>query len=710
MARPAASFRIDRRRDGVAVVTFDVPGASVNTLSTRLLDEVEGDLAGLLTDPSVRALVLASGKPTTFIAGADLSELGGVTAAAQAEAFSHRGHVLLDRLASSPKPVVAAIHGAALGGGLEVALACSYLLASDDPATVLALPEVMLGLLPGGGGTQRLPRRIGLPAALPLLLTGARVRASKALRLGLVDALTTPGRIAETAARAALALANGELAGRRPLPRTAHLLTHTPLRLIVLAAARRQVRRRTRGLYPAPPAILRCVATGLARGVSAGQAEESRLFGALAAGREAHSLIFLFHASNALKKAGAGDQVRPVSRLGVVGGGFMGAGVASVSLPLVPVVVRDISPEALARCARGVHEGLAKQVRTGAITPIERDRRSSRLRLTTSTADLAGCDLVIEAVFEDLELKRRVLAELEEVVAPTTVLATNTSALPIAEIAATARHPERMLGLHYFSPVHKMPLLELVTGRRTAPWAVAVARAFGIAQGKTVIVVRDGPGFFTTRILGAYLNEAMLALEQGAVVEDIDRALRDFGFPVGPLALIDEVGIDVAAEVATNLSAAFASRGLQSSPALPRLVAAGCLGRKNLRGFYVYPPAGRRGRKRVNHDVYTFFGGSGRPHVAHRELAGRLSLMMVNEAARCLEEGIIASASDGDVGAVMGLGFPPFRGGPFHHVDAAGAGKVQDALRALAERHGARFAPALPLVEAAKNGTRFFGE
>ncbi|MEW6337694.1 MAG: 3-hydroxyacyl-CoA dehydrogenase NAD-binding domain-containing protein [Acidobacteriota bacterium] len=703
------SLRIERRDDGVAILTWDQPGSNVNTLSPEVVEEFEREALPLLGDHRVKAAVIASGKPSTFIAGADLKMLDRITEAAEAEAFSRRGHGLLNRFARGPKPVVAAVHGAALGGGLEVALACRAIVASDDPDTVLALPEVMLGLLPGAGGTQRLPRRIGLPAALPMLLTGKRVRARRAQRIGLVDAVTTPGGIAETAARLALRLSRGEASAPRPLPFPVRLLTFSPLRLVVLRAARAQVLRRTRGLYPAPLAVLDCVRTGLARGEDAGQDAESRGFGELVVSRPSRSLVFLFLASNGLKKPREGAGPRPIGRIGVLGGGFMGAGVAGVSLGVAPVVVRDVSLEVLSRCGKGIAGGLDTQVKSGALRASDRDRRLSRLHLTTDCAELAGCDVVVEAVFEDLELKRRVLDEAETVIGPGAIFASNTSALPIASIAARARHPERVLGMHYFSPVHQMPLLELVVAEKTAAWAVDTATALAHSQGKTVIAVKDGPGFYTTRILAAYLNEAMLVLEEGGAIEQVDRSLKDFGFPVGPIALLDEVGIDVGAHVARDLGAAFAARGLQSSPVLPRLHAAGYLGRKNRRGFYLYPPGARKGRKRVNSEVYRFFGESRRVPFRGDEIARRLGLMMVNEAARCLDEGVVGCPRDGDVGAVFGLGFPPFSGGPFHYVDQEGAATVAAHLERLAERHGARFLPAEAIAERARTGRGFYG-
>ena len=706
-----SNLRLEKRPDGVAIVWFDTPGSVVNVLSRELLAEIGPILDDLERDGAIRAVVLASAKRGTFIAGADLAQLIAFERAEDGEAFSRDGHALLDRIAGSSKPVVAAIDGAALGGGLEVALACHYLIASDNPRTTLALPEVQLGLLPGGGGCQRLPRRIGLAAALPMVLIGKRLRARQALRAGLVDAVTSAGGIVETAARAASDLAAGRLA---PRPRRRTLLTRAlesrALRGFMFRKAEAEVLDKTRGLYPAPPAILECVRVGIEEGFAAGARREQVRFGELAASPEAKGLIGLFHAMNELKKPPVAAPPRTVRRVAILGGGFMGTGVAQVSISAAPTTVRDLSQEVLAASAKAVWDGLERRVRSHAITRFERDRDFARLRLTTDARDLAGADLVIEAVFEDLALKRRVLAETEERIAGDAVFASNTSALPIAEIAREARRPERILGMHYFSPVPKMPLLEIVVTPATAEWAVATAHAFGTAQGKTCIVVRDGPGFYTSRILSPYLNEALTLLDEGARVEDVDRALLDLGFPVGPLALLDEVGIDVAAHVGRNFGDLFAYRGLGSSAALARLDERGYKGRKNRRGFYRYDAAKRRGARPVNDEVYALFGGGERRDLDAEEAADRLALLMANEAVHCLEEGVLTSPRDGDVGAVLGLGFPPFTGGPFRWIDRRGSGETVAALERLRARLGERFAPAPMLSVLAKSGFRFHGE
>ncbi len=706
-----ACARVERRADGIAVLRLDTPDSPVNLIGRALLDELRALLDALNGDAGVRGIVLASGKPDGFIAGADVRELGALGTPEAGAAFARDGQATLARLESG-KPVVAAIHGAALGGGLEAALACAWRVATDDARTVLGLPEVQLGLLPGGGGTQRLPRLVGLRAALPLLLTGKRVGARDARRIGLVDELCPIAALEQSAVAAALALAEGRLQ-RRPLPLKERAFLLPPLRGAALSRARREVGRTTRGHYPAPRLILRCVATGLIRGPAAGYAAESEGFGRLAAGDEARNLIWIFKASAALRRPPEVSLARPLRAVAVIGAGFMGEGIAAVSLPQTDVILRDTSTGALDRTTMSIRESLGQRVLRGALAPADRDARLARLRLATEPSDLAPADLVIEAVPEDLQLKRRVLAEAEAVIAGDAVYASNTSALPIAAIAAQARRPERVVGMHYFSPVARMPLLEVVVPAGAADWAVAAARLLGTRQGKSVIVVRDGPGFFTTRVLAALLNEAMLMLEQGADMETLDRAARGFGFPVGPCTLLDEVGIDIAAHVARDLARSLPRSEDASTDALGRLFDAGYLGRKNGRGFYLYPPVvpGRRKRRRrtANPEITAFFGRVAHEGVAPppEEMEDRLTYAFAGETVRCLEEGIVASARDADIGAVLGLGFPPFRGGPLRWLDTLGAEHALWRFRTLAEHAGPRFEPPALLVEHAEKGRAF---
>ncbi len=700
---------VELHSNGVAIAMLDDPERRVNTMTPDLLTELGIKVMPLMENQAVKAVVFASAKPETFIAGADIKLFAQADDPDLVSELDRAYSRMLTSLSRGPKPVVAAVHGAALGGGLEIALACHYILASDHPLTVMGLPEVQLGILPAAGGTQRLPMRIGLLNGLEMILSGRRVRAKKALSLGLIDEISAPEKILERAEAVALDLAEGRIAPPEKKITFGERLVSLPLlRDYVFAKARKKLQRTTRGNYPGPMKIIECVELGLKRGIEAGLEREIDNIGNLLMTPQSRSLIWLFVAAQEMKSSSPDS--RKVRRMALLGGEPMGAGLASVSLKCCPIVVYDISTKALENCTDQVRTGLAKQLQAGAITLKEHERRWSLLSTTQEVEDIAGSDLVIEAVSEDLELKRKVLAQVEDVVGPETVFGSNTSALSLSAIAARARHKERVVGMHYFPPVHKIPLLELVAPDKAAVWAVDTARAFGQAQGKTVIVVKDRPGFYTTRILSPYLNEALRLLEEGASMEDIDESMKDFGFPVGPLTLIDEKGIDRTARIFRDLTRAFGGRLHETSDALSRIVKAGFLGRKSDRGFYIYPVK-KKAKRRPNPKIYSFFpNAKGKKSLSASLTQDRLSLAIVNEAARCLEEEVISSPRDGDVAAVLGLGFPPFRGGPFHHVDAVGAQIIVNRLEELAGRHGSYFAPAQILVDKARAGKAFFGQ
>ncbi|MFN2441516.1 MAG: 3-hydroxyacyl-CoA dehydrogenase NAD-binding domain-containing protein [Thermoanaerobaculia bacterium] len=690
----------------VAIVTIDDPDSPVNAISRRLAGELKQVLDEIDGIDEIEAVVIRSGKQQVFVAGADLGEIASIAKAGDAEALSKDAQALFDRIASDTRPFVAAIGGAALGGGLELALACHGRVVTDSPAAVLALPEVGLGLIPGAGGTQRLPRLIGLEQALPMLLTGKRIRPRRAIEIGLVDRVVDPDDLLSSAIALARALARdsaGKKIGWTPASwspqlrtaahsRSSHLRHKigfsAPFRPLLIRRARREVAAKTGGAYPAPVAILDAVETGLAKGFRAGQRAESAAFGELVVSEGAKQLIRLFELTTRRKKKI--EAPRPVSRLGIVGAGLMGEGIASVSIDRVPVVIGDVSSGALEKASRRIRDSLDRRMRSGAISRDEASERTARLTTVASTDSFAGCDLVIEAAFEDLALKRSIFSELERTVDPRAILASNTSAIPIARISAGMNHPERIIGMHYFSPVPKMPLLEIVAPTAADPDVVESARAFGIVQGKTVIVVGDGPGFYTTRILSPYLYETVLLLGEGADPAGIDRAIRSFGFPLGPVTLLDEVGLDVAAHVARDLGEAFAHRGFEPSSALEEAVESGRLGRKNGRGFFKYRN-GRRGD--LDPSILTAMGFGSRRKMEDDEIVERLVLAMVAEALRCLADGILRSEEDGDLGAVLGLGFPPFLGGPFAWVAAQGRARLDARLGSLADRYGERFAP-----------------
>jgi 3-hydroxyacyl-CoA dehydrogenase/enoyl-CoA hydratase/3-hydroxybutyryl-CoA epimerase len=714
------SFRVSVE-DGVATLLLDVPGEPVNTLSTEVGREFQELLETLARDPAVHAVVLASGKADGFVAGAKIEMLQRVRTTAEGEALSREAQSGFERLERFPKPVVAAIHGACLGGGLEWALACGWRIASDDPKTQLGLPEVQLGLIPGAGGTQRLPRLVGIATALDLVLTGRSVRAKKALRIGLVDEVAPAPLLLQVARRRAAELARGGL--RREAPRgvaklrkggvgavRALALEENRLgREVLFREARRALLRKTRGHYPAPEKALEAMQEGFERGLERGYALEARLFGELAVSDVAARLMEIFFAQTALKKdSGVDDpavKARPVRRVAVLGGGLMGSGIAYVTANAgLPVRIREKDDAAAARGLASVRGVLDERVKRRSLERLDRD---ATMRLVTATTDWLGlerADVVIEAVFEDLGLKQEMVRAFEAVNRHG-IFASNTSSIPIARIAEASSRPEAVLGMHYFSPVHKMPLLEVIVTPRTAGEVTATAVALGKKQGKTVIVVNDGPGFYTSRILTPYMNEAAEILLEGAAVEDLDDAMVRFGFPVGPITLLDEVGIDVGAKVGKILYQAFGER-MKPPAALEKLLADGRLGRKSRKGFYTY--GGKK--KAVDETAYDLLpGGRKRRATQGDEVVDRLVLTLVNEAIRCLGEGILRSARDGDVGAVFGLGFPPFRGGPFRYADQLGAKVLLDRLERLRARFGDRFEPAPLLVEHAKAGRRFHG-
>lgn len=706
-------------RDGdVAVIVIDQPEGRVNTLGQGAMREFAEVLDELERDGGVRSAVLWSGKKDSFIVGADIKEFSTFETPEQVTALIHEGHALFSRLDAFSKPVVAAVHGAAVGGGLELILACHYRVASQHPKTKFALPEVNLGLLPGLGGTQRLPRLVGVEQALELALTGRSVYAKPALKMGLVDALIHPQGLLEAGKAAARGLASGEIKPEKAAGgkrgglqglRTA-LLERTPLNRLVYSQALETVQKKTRGNYPAPAKIVEAIRVGQEGGMKAGLEAEARGFAELVFTPESKALVHLFFAKNAAEKNPYAEAAKEVQTVGILGAGLMGSGIAQVSAEGGHrVLLKDRDLSVAAKGKGGVWRELNKRVGKGR-TSFERDLIDARITPAKGYEAFAQADLVIEAVLEDVELKRSVLRDVEAVAKEAMVFATNTSSIPISEIAAASKRPERVIGMHYFSPVPKLPLLEVVRTDRTPDWVLGTALRAGLEQGKTPIVVGDAPGFYTTRILSLYMNEALVMVGEGARVGDVDRAVKDFGFPVGPITLLDEVGIDVGAKINRVLKDPFAARGIALAAGGEELMNAGFLGRKNRKGFYVYSDGkggAKKGEKEVNEEVYRFFGAP-RKDVAAQEVQERLSLVMMNEAFMCLEEGVLGSPRDGDVGAVFGLGFPPFLGGPFWYADRLGLRSVLERLEKLERDHGPRFKPSKLLREHAGADRPFY--
>jgi 3-hydroxyacyl-CoA dehydrogenase / enoyl-CoA hydratase / 3-hydroxybutyryl-CoA epimerase len=696
----------------VAILRLDVVGAAQNTFTAAVQQELRAAFDAAQDDPAIRAIVFISGKRDTFIAGADIEAFLEFETASDAEQASRAGHAAFAAIAAG-KPVVAAINGACLGGGLEFALACHWRVATEHPKTVLALPEVQLGLIPGAGGTQRLPKLIGLQAALDMILTGKNIRPRKALQLGLVDDVVHPSILERVAVQRAHELASGTRR-REPKAKGASeiLLGDNPIgRAIVFRKAKDGVLEKTKGHYPAPLAALDAVAAGYT-GDEDGYRVEARQFGELAMTPESKELVFLFFATSSLKKDTGVDvtpapAATPVRQLGIVGAGFMGAGIASVASPAGSLVrMKDADTTRVAKGLASVREVLKDRLVKKQVTRAQFADLLLQVSGTTDYSGFANTDCVIEAVFEDLQVKHQIVRELEAVVSPRTIIASNTSTIPIGRIAQASSRPERVLGMHFFSPVHKMPLLEIITHAGTDPHVTVSAVQYGRQLGKTVIVVRDGPGFYANRILAPYVNAAGLLLDAGVSIDAIDDALTGFGFPVGPITLVDEVGLDVASKAGAIVADAFGAR-MAPNESLQRVMRAGRLGRKGKSGFFLYDETGKKSG--VDSSVYELLP-MGTRHISMdaERIVERCVYGMLNEAVLCLEDGVLRSARDGDVGAVFGIGFPPFRGGPFRFIDRQGAATVVSILEALDREQPGRYVPAETLRRMAREQGRFY--
>jgi 3-hydroxyacyl-CoA dehydrogenase/enoyl-CoA hydratase/3-hydroxybutyryl-CoA epimerase len=696
--------------DDILIVTLNQAGEKVNKLNEELIAAFQNLLQD--TDPaSIDGIVLISGKEQNFIAGADVEMLKNKKAPEEVEELSRRGNELLLELEHFEKPIVAAIHGSCLGGGLEVAMACHYRVASNHDKTVMGQPEVQLGLLPGGGGTQRLPRLIGIQNSLTYLLTGKNIYPHKAYKMGLVDELTHKDAILTAAKKAVLKL-NDEKFERKDKRSLLHQLMEglSPLRKIIYSQARKRMQSNTKGNYPAPPLIIDCVEKGYENGMRAGLDLESKSFGRLAATPESEAMVTLFFAMQGAKKSPDSDKAINIQKVGVLGAGLMGSGIANVSADngQYRVLLKDQNAEQANKGKKHIWQDLDQKKNKKIISSFERDRTASLITATGSYDGFQNVDMVIEAVFEDLDLKQSILQETEKVLPDDGIFASNTSSLPIHKIAEVAQRPEQVIGMHYFSPVPKMPLLEIITTDQTADWVTATAREVGIQQGKHVIVVNDGPGFYTTRILAPFMNEALMLLEEGISIEELDKHLKNFGFPVGPAALFDEVGIDVTAHITEVLSDLFSERGFSPSEKPTKLFEEGYKGKKNKKGFYNYEQEGSKTKKKdPNSEIYQYFGGSNRSSMDAENVQHRVALTMVNEATWCLQEDILRNPTDGDLGAVMGLGFPPFLGGPFRYIDRQGAGQIVDQLETYQKGLGPRFKPADILKDYASSGKTF---
>jgi 3-hydroxyacyl-CoA dehydrogenase / enoyl-CoA hydratase / 3-hydroxybutyryl-CoA epimerase len=713
--------------DDICVIDFNDESKSTNTFTKEILEDLDTLLTVLLERPGLAGLVFASTKPQCFAAGVDMAIFDTLLTKDDGTQASRTLQKLFARFTHASIPTVAAIHGTCLGGGLELSLSMHHRICSTHPSTQLGLPEVQIGLLPGGGGTQHLPRLIGIAPALDLILTGKKVDAKKALKLGIVSEAVPENQLIPRAIKLAKEKAKSHgkettskrqgLAPMALLSQFERSLADVDVtkfalesnlfgRSIIEKKSLEMIEKNTKGFYPAPKKALEAVMKGISKSLEEGLEIEARLFGELMATPECRSLIHIFRIMTAAKKNPFSKEAQKAARemclepllsgrkaVGILGAGLMGSGVATV---LADKGMRSIL---LDRESAGVQKGLRSvssyfedRVKRRRLKRFESLAAQSRVSPALHYQSLKGVPFVIEAVFEDLKIKHDVLQKCEEIIGKENfIFATNTSSIPVTQVAAQAKAPWNVVGMHFFSPVPKMPLVEIITTEKTSDAAASATFDLASKMGKTVVVVKDGPGFYTTRILAFQMCEALLMLTEGASIEDLDEALEKFGFPVGPMTLLDEVGLDVGKHIVEVISKAFGDR-LVVPKELELIVGENRKGRKNGLGFYTYV----EGKKdKPDTSLYRHLKhGTERKRFDKKEMAERCVLVMMNEAARCLDEGILKSEDDGDLGAIFGLGFPPFLGGPFFSAKTQGKAHVVKKLEALAAKHGPRFHPA----------------
>lgn len=705
------AIRLDVDAAGIAWVSFDTPG-KLNILSSgvlarlaELLDEIEQQAGS----GQIKAVILRSAKDATFIAGANIEEIVAVTDVAEGETKARLGQAIFTRIERLRVPTIAAVDGICLGGGTEMILACDYRLASDRKETRIGLPEVMLGILPGFGGTTRLPRLVGLSNALPIILTGKPVNAKKAERIGLIDERVPAPLLYQRAHAFALEVISGKrkpAKKKRALP--TRLLDQTGLgHRVVLSQARKQVMKETKGHYPAPLKVLDIMPDILSNDVPRALEIEARALGELIATDVSKNLIHVFRLNEAAKKSPVQAAPRPTDRVAVLGAGVMGGAIAQlVAYRGMTARMKDIKPEAVGLGLKHAWDAFNKAVKRGRLERREAQKMMQRISPTLDYTGFGSVNVVIEAVVERMDVKKAVLREVEAKAAPGTVLTSNTSSLSITEMQSALSRPQDFCGMHFFNPVDRMPLVEIIRGAQTSDEAVATVFALTRKLEKTPVLVNDGAGFLVNRILAPYLNEAGWLLADGAAIEAIDKALLDFGMPMGPLRLLDEVGLDVSRHAGQVMYEAFGER-LRPAPPLVALEKSKRLGKKGGLGFYKYED-GRE--KEVDQSVYAELalqktGAS----ITDKEIQERSVFVMVNEAARILEDGIVARPSDVDLGMIMGTGFPPFRGGLLRYADKVGLLRIVQRLEHYRQAYGDRFEPAPLLKAKAQAGETFYG-
>jgi len=706
-----SAFTLVHQENGIAHLIMDVVGDTMNTLKAEFAEQITKVLAEIKLDKTITGLVLCSGKQDSFVAGADINMINDCTTKEAVISLSRQGQMIFSQIEQLNIPVVAAINGTCLGGGLELAMACHVRVCSDNTKTALGVPEVQLGLLPGSGGTQRLPKLVGVQKALDLMLTGKQLRAKQALKIGLVDDVVPHSILIETAEKMAL---SGKFKRKVKFKSTLvnKFLEGTAMgRGIVYKQAEKSVLSKTKGNYPAPIKIIKCVKMGTEQSAAKGYQLEAESFSELAMTSESAQLRNIFFATTEMKKEQGVMGVMPneIKKAGILGGGLMGGGIAFVTATKanIPARIKDIGHEGISHALKYSFDLLNKKVTRRFIRKSEMQKKMSMITGTVNYSGFKNIDIVVEAVFENLELKQNMVVEIEKNTNNETIFASNTSSLPIGNIAAKAARPENVIGLHYFSPVDKMPLVEIIPHATTSDQTISTTVAFAKKQGKTPIVVQDKAGFYVNRILAPYMNEAALLLLAGEPIDKVDNALVSFGFPVGPMQLLDEVGIDVGAKIGPILQAELGER-FAAPPTFTKLLEDGRLGKKVKKGFYLYGKQAKTGKKQVDESIYTLLSVKPGSSLSSEDIAKRCTYMMLNEAARCVDEGIVRNARDGDIGAIFGIGFPPFLGGPLRHIDKIGAQSLVAQLTQWSAQYGERYTPCEALVSMAENGTSYY--
>jgi 3-hydroxyacyl-CoA dehydrogenase/enoyl-CoA hydratase/3-hydroxybutyryl-CoA epimerase len=722
------NFKLDTDSDGIALITWDMPDRSMNVFNVPVIEELTAVIEKVAADPAIKGAVITSGKES-FSAGADLTMLEGLghafkeltktegPEAAMARFFeeSRRLSLLFRRIETCGKPWVAAINGTALGGGFELALACHHRVASDNPKTRVGLPEIKVGLFPGGGGTQRIARMLAPADALQFLLKGDQIRLDRAKSMKLVDAVVPAADLVKAGKE--WIKAGGQ--AKAPWDRDGFKLPGGPvyskMGMQIFPAANALYRKETLDNYPAARAILQCVYEGLQLPMDAALRVESRWFTKIVRTPEAAGMIrSLFVSMQELNKgARRPAQVPPskLKRIGVLGAGFMGAGIAYVTAQAGIEVVLIDRDQALAEKGKAHSDKLVSAaVSKNRATAADREALLARIKPSADYADLASCDLVIEAVFEDRKVKAETLAKTEAVIGENVVFGSNTSTLPITSLAELSKRPDKFVGVHFFSPVDRMMLVEIIKGRQTGDAALATALDYVRAIRKTPIVVNDSRGFFTSRVVGTYVREGHLMLMEGIPAAMIENVGRIAGMPVGPLSLNDEVAVDLAWKIlkATEVDLGAGSIDPRQKALLEEMVEKrGRFGRKNGKGFYDYP---EKGQKRLWPGLADLQGTKLDPDgIDVKTLKSRLLGIQALETVRCFEEGVLTDVREADVGAILGFGFAPFTGGPLSWIDGMGVAKFVELCRSLERQCGPRFAPAKLLVDMAARGDSFYG-